>query len=204
MCHMSHVTCHMSRVMCQMSRAHVKCHFFCSFFLRFFLQNVGAHRWRVCYKRGLPRLVFFKTSKQKIHKSKKYIFGCSWMHERDYWCRMCYVWFVMEGIRPGSHQSKGMVRQFSTICDTCGSLNVSSVLCFGDLQRSSVIFGKFLQSSEIFSDLHKSSETFSGLWQCSVNFGDHKWFLEIFSDLQQSSDIFSDLQQSLGIFGNLW
>jgi hypothetical protein len=44
---MSCVTCHMSNIMCHMSR--VTCHFF----------NSGeAYWWRVCYQRGLPRLVF--------------------------------------------------------------------------------------------------------------------------------------------------
>ena len=69
MCHVSRVTCHLSRVTCQ--------NIF--FFLHFFLkeeekkeqdkkkkktcilkkigQSGGASRWRVCYQRGLPRLV---------------------------------------------------------------------------------------------------------------------------------------------------
>ena len=41
MCHMSYVTCHMSHVMCHMSI--------------FFGE---AYRLRVCYQRGLPRLVY--------------------------------------------------------------------------------------------------------------------------------------------------
>ena len=48
-------TCHMSGVRCQVSR--VTCLFFFFFFF-FFGQKVGASRWRVCYQRGLPRLVF--------------------------------------------------------------------------------------------------------------------------------------------------
>ena len=60
-CHVSHVTCHVSHVMCHMSRvtchvSHVTCHFFSPFF---FGQSGEAYRWRVCYQRGLPRLVFF-------------------------------------------------------------------------------------------------------------------------------------------------
>ena len=57
-CHMSNVTCHMSRVMCHMS--HVMCHMthFILFFLLFFRQSGEAYRWRVCYQRGLPLLVF--------------------------------------------------------------------------------------------------------------------------------------------------
>ena len=40
MCHVSHVTCHI-------------------FFIYFFFGRSGeAYRWRVCYQRGLPRLVF--------------------------------------------------------------------------------------------------------------------------------------------------
>ena len=58
MCHMSHVTFHMSCVTCQVS--HVACHVSCvTFFLNFFLQNCETSQWRVCYQRGLPRLVFY-------------------------------------------------------------------------------------------------------------------------------------------------
>ena len=45
MCHMSHVTFHMSHV---------------AFF--FFGQSGEAYRWRVCYQRGLPRLVSVEVS----------------------------------------------------------------------------------------------------------------------------------------------
>ena len=44
MCHVSRVTCHVSHVMFL-------------FFLFFFGQSGEAYRWRVCYQRGLPRLV---------------------------------------------------------------------------------------------------------------------------------------------------
>ena len=47
-CHVSPVTCHMSRVTCHVSHA--------TFFL--LLQSCEAYWWRVCYQRGLPRLVF--------------------------------------------------------------------------------------------------------------------------------------------------
>ena len=49
-CYMSCVTCHVSHVTCHM--ACVTCHFF------FFRQSGESYRWRVCYQRGLPRLVF--------------------------------------------------------------------------------------------------------------------------------------------------
>ena len=45
-----HVMCHVSRVTCNVS--HV------TFFSSFFLQSGEAYRLRVCYQRGLPRLVF--------------------------------------------------------------------------------------------------------------------------------------------------
>ena len=68
---MSHVTCHMSRVMCHVSRvtchvSRVTCHvssvtfFFLFFFFLYPKKNYlrgGASQWRVCYQRGLPRLV---------------------------------------------------------------------------------------------------------------------------------------------------
>ena len=48
MCHMSRLKCHVSGVTCHMSG--VTCHFF--------LQSGEASRLRVCYQRGLPRLVY--------------------------------------------------------------------------------------------------------------------------------------------------
>ena len=56
-CHVSPVTCHVSPVTCQMS--HVKKNFIFIFFLSyiFFKLSGGASLWRVCYQRGLPRLV---------------------------------------------------------------------------------------------------------------------------------------------------
>ena len=61
-CHVSHVTCHMSRVMCHVSRVtcHVS-HVFIFLFLIFLGQSGEAYPWRVCYQRGLPRLVYFIT-----------------------------------------------------------------------------------------------------------------------------------------------
>ena len=46
MCQMSDVKCHMSCVTCHMS------------FFSFFFQSGQASQWKVCYQRGLPRLVF--------------------------------------------------------------------------------------------------------------------------------------------------
>ena len=54
MCHVSRVTCHMS---------HVTCHMPHSFFFFFSGQSAEACRWRVCYQRGLPRLVLLVTTK---------------------------------------------------------------------------------------------------------------------------------------------
>ena len=65
MCHVSGVRCHVSGVTCQVSRVRfhvsgVTCHNFFSFF--FFGQSGGTSRWRVCYQRGLPRLVYILLS----------------------------------------------------------------------------------------------------------------------------------------------
>ena len=49
--HMSHVTCHVSYVKCHM--LFVQCDIFCIFFP----SHIGASWWRVCFQRGLPRLV---------------------------------------------------------------------------------------------------------------------------------------------------
>ena len=54
MCHMSHVKCLVSRVTCHVS--HV---FFSS---KEIGQCGGASRWRVCYQRGLSRLVYRKIA----------------------------------------------------------------------------------------------------------------------------------------------
>ena len=52
MCHVSCVTCHVSHVMRHVS--HVKKN-----------NNGGASWWRVCYQRGLPRLVFWLENSAK-------------------------------------------------------------------------------------------------------------------------------------------
>ena len=52
-CHVSRVRCHMSPVKCHVSP--VPCQKNYIFF--FNGKSVGASRWRVCYQRGLPRLV---------------------------------------------------------------------------------------------------------------------------------------------------
>ena len=61
MCHMSGVMCHVSRVMCHI----------------FFGgggggQSGGASRWKVCYQRGLPCLVFYKPA-AKFNYLKSYL-----------------------------------------------------------------------------------------------------------------------------------
>ena len=64
-CHMSGVRCQVSGVRCQVSG--VTCNFFSLFFSSFFFtgQSGGANRWRVCYQRCLPRLVFFTFCNKK-------------------------------------------------------------------------------------------------------------------------------------------
>ena len=57
-----HVTCHVSRVTCQVSR--ITCHVSCvtchvSHVTCHVSQSGEAYRWRDCYQRGLPRLVYF-------------------------------------------------------------------------------------------------------------------------------------------------
>ena len=50
MCHVSCVTCHMSRATCHMSQSCIA--------YKKNGQSGGASRSRVCYQRGLPRLVY--------------------------------------------------------------------------------------------------------------------------------------------------
>ena len=63
-CHMSRVRCHMSCVRCRMSC--VTCNIFI-----FFGQSGEAYRWRVCYHRGLPRLIY-KFINSMIWQLKKF------------------------------------------------------------------------------------------------------------------------------------
>ena len=53
---MSCVNWQMSPVMCHVSHIFI-----------IFLQSCGANRWRVCYRRGLPRLVCFNVDISDIH-----------------------------------------------------------------------------------------------------------------------------------------
>ena len=72
MCHVSRVPCHLSRVKCHMSpvtcqKKNSSYFFFFSFLsLKKIGQSGGPSRWRVCYQRGLPRLVYKFID--KIHK----------------------------------------------------------------------------------------------------------------------------------------
>ena len=65
-CHVSHVTCHVSPVTCHMSTKKNWTFFLFIYLYFFFLckkkigKSGGASRWRVCYQRGLPRLVFLQ------------------------------------------------------------------------------------------------------------------------------------------------
>ena len=70
-CHMSHVTCHLSPVTCHMS------HFF------FFLQNGEVSQWRVCYQRGLPRLVLKEVILLRV---------CRGLHKTIFLPRLRCIW----------------------------------------------------------------------------------------------------------------
>ena len=69
MCHMPFITYRMSRVACQVSR--VTCHIPNIYkYIHFFLQVGGCTWLRVCFQRGLPRLVHTK----KCRKWRYYLF----------------------------------------------------------------------------------------------------------------------------------
>ena len=72
MCHVSHVMCHMSRVTCH------NVHVIFFFFLLFSGQSGEAYRWRVCYQRGLPRLVL-------IYSIHSHNMGSQNPSKRFYW-----------------------------------------------------------------------------------------------------------------------
>ena len=71
-CHVSHVTCHLSTVTCHMSHVKKKLlHVLIYLYIYIYFFNVkkigqsgGASRWRVCYQRGLPRLVYYRLQYQ--------------------------------------------------------------------------------------------------------------------------------------------
>ena len=69
-CHMTCVTCHMS-----------------CFLLLFFLQSGEAYRWRVCYQRGLPRLVLALVSGNGSLGGKEAapgrILGEAWVNRKE-------------------------------------------------------------------------------------------------------------------------
>ena len=69
MCHVSHVACHMSHVTCHMS--HVKCHMYKK------KKYGGAWRSRVCYQRGLPRLVFNAMAPNRLELIRWLFIGIS-------------------------------------------------------------------------------------------------------------------------------
>ena len=60
MCHVSPVTCHVSPLTCQNYNFYifVKKKLKKNYTIKNIGQSGGASPWRVCYQRGLPRLVF--------------------------------------------------------------------------------------------------------------------------------------------------
>ena len=60
-CHVSHVTRHLSHITCHMS--HKKINIYIYFF---FGQSGEARLWRVCYKTGLPCLVFTDSGEHEL------------------------------------------------------------------------------------------------------------------------------------------
>ena len=66
MCHVSHVTFYVSHVKCHVS--HVMCYMS---IIIFFLQSDEAYWWRVCYQRGLPRLVVMESSFDEQKKEEE-------------------------------------------------------------------------------------------------------------------------------------
>ena len=68
MYHASRVTFHMSPVTCNMSPVNVKKNYIKKKRKKLEKngQSGGASRWRVCYQRGLPRLVYFVFDKRII------------------------------------------------------------------------------------------------------------------------------------------
>ena len=73
-CHVSRVTCHMSCVMCHISR--VTCHMWhvtCDISHFFFWQSGEVYPLRVCYQRGLPRLVYGILLCSMLNKAAKCI-----------------------------------------------------------------------------------------------------------------------------------
>ena len=80
-CHVSCVTCHMSRFRCHMSD--------------FFLQNGGDSRWKVCYQRGLPCVVFYiETLLRETHLTFKFFLLCN----GEFQCVTRYLRFNTQGV----------------------------------------------------------------------------------------------------------
>ena len=83
-CHMSLVTCHLSPVTCQKKmtifiwKKKIKKYIYILSSKLFFFKWGGASRWRVCYQRGLPRLVY-----KCIHRHIVKKWQCGWVLQRD-------------------------------------------------------------------------------------------------------------------------
>ena len=71
-CHISRVTCHVSRVTCHVS------HVTFLFYFLFFGQSGEAYRWRVCYQRGLPSLVYHLQSIYHLYGPHHHLIMAIW------------------------------------------------------------------------------------------------------------------------------
>ena len=101
MCHMSGVMCQVSGVTCHVS--HVRCH--TSFFGGIFF---GASQLRVCYQRGLPRLVSQPPYQQEDSKNLVLlIIPCIQQHVK------CFYWRRRE-----SNQKSCIYHKGTCVCNS--------------------------------------------------------------------------------------
>ena len=91
-CHVSCAMCHILRVTCHMSHDY--------FFIIFFGQSGKARWWRVCYQRGLPRLVFTLCMFQKLEYQPHFHLPTLSCISHFFWAfQVIWVWFSSLGPR---------------------------------------------------------------------------------------------------------
>ena len=130
-CHMSHVMCYASYVMCHMScvmrhMSCVTCHMsHVNLYNFFFLHISQPSWWIVCYKRGLPRLVFFNVYKQSLRVCILICHGNTWRHlETNLLCILCLSCYQNESMAfCGYRQRKQETRHVPALSDSLRQKN---------------------------------------------------------------------------------
>ena len=148
-CHVSRVTCHVSPVTCHLSKNYffdILIYIF--FYVKKMGQSGGAGRWRVCYQRGLPRLVYlinwlsqssFSSKSSKHHKSQTIRAG-----DLKFWHNVHHLSHVMFHVPCVICHVSPVTCHVSQVTCTKTKTNIIYIFCFFFYKLVELVVGRLV------------------------------------------------------------